>query len=485
MAEKSLKKNAFYSALKVFLTLVFPLITFPYASRILLPEGIGKVNFANSIISYFILIAGLGISGYAAREASRIRNDKKALTKLFKEIITINFICCIIAYVCFFISLILIPKFYDYKDLLLICSIKIFFSVLGIEWVFISFEEFKYITIRTFFIQLFSLIYLFVFVKTKEDIIHYAFFGIITAVGCNIFNFILIGKYIDIHYHPKLEFKKHIKSVIVFFGITVVTSIYTMLDTTMLGFLSNDTEVGYYSASTKLSHMVLSMLTAITSVLMPRLTSYVQSNDEKSFKMLVEKSSNIILLLSIPMTAGLIVLSKPLILLLSGENYIQAVPTMITIAPILIFISFESLLGAQILPSIGKEKISFYSYLLGAVSNVTVNFILIPKYGALGAAIGSICAEGCVCLFQLIYIRRYIFNKIFIKSLFQSLLSSILMIIVIVLLKNLIQNVLFYLFTSFIVGILIYSIVLILFNNYYFVFYFNKLKNKIISIIKK
>ena len=478
MSEKSLKKNAFYSVLKVFLSLFFPLITFPYASRILLPEGIGKVNFANSIISYFIMIASLGIESYAIREASKIKNDKQALTKFFKEIISINIICCFIAYVLFFVALNLIPKFSDYRNLLLVCSVKIFFSVLGIEWIYICNEDFKYITIRTFFIQLINLLYLFIFVKTKDDIIHYAIFGILTAVGCNVFNFFCVGKYIDIRFHCKLEISKHIKSIIIFFGITLVTSIYTMLDTTMLGFLSNDTQVGYYASSTKLGHMVLSTLTAITTVLMPRLTTYNEKNDEKSFSELVQKSANVLLLFSIPMTVGIILLSNPLILLLSGKNYLPAIPTMITISPILIFISFGSLTGGQILPSIGKEKISFFSYICGAVCNLSVNFLLIPKIGSLGAAVGTVCAESLVTIIQIIYVRKIIFSKQLLKNFIQSLISSVVMGLFIIYITTIVTSIILQLIISIIVGIFIYGFLLFIQNNYYFKFYINKFLNK-------
>ncbi len=479
MEQKSLKKNAFYSVLKVFLSLIFPLITFPYASRILLPEGIGKVNFANSIVSYFILIASLGIGGYATREAVKVRDDKQALTKLFKEIITINFTCCVIAYILFFLAVFTVPKFTDYKDLLLVCSIKILFSVIGIDWIYTAYEEFKYITIRSFCIQLFSLIYLFVFVHTKDDIIHYAIFGLLTAVGSNIFNFFLVGKYIDLRYKTKLEFKKHIKTIIIFFGMTVVTSIYTMLDTTMLGFLSNDTQVGYYTASTKLGHMVLSMLTAITAVLLPRLTNYAKNDDKTSFFELVNKSANILLLLSIPMTTGLILLSRPLILFFCGEEFIPAISSMKIISPIIIIISFGSLIGVQILPAIGKEKVSFYSYIAGACINILFNFILITKYGAFGAAISTVFAEFSVTMIQLIYIRKDIFNVLFFKTLFESISSSFVMGLVIFFLHYFIHNLIIQILSSFISGILIYCSILYLYKNNYFLMYLKKINTKI------
>lgn len=479
MKQKSLKKNAFYSVLKVFLSLVFPLITFPYASRIFLPEGLGKVNFANSIISYFIMLASLGLSAYATREAAKIRDDKQALTKLFKEIISINIICCFIAYILFFVALFLVPKFYDYRSLLLVCSIKILFSVIGIEWLFTAHEEFKYITIRSFIVQILSLIYLFIFVKSKEDILQYAFFGILISVGSNFFNFFLINKYIDIHYHPHLEFKKHFKAITIFFGMNIVTSIYFTLDTTMLGFLSNNAQVGYYTASTKLSHMVLSMLTAITGILLPRLTNYAQNKDTDSLKLLINKSTNILLLLSVPMTFGLIILSKPIILLLSGEQYLPAIPAMRILSPLLIIISFGNLIGVQLLPAIGKEKISFYCCLAELITNAILNSILIPKLGATGAAIGSICAESVVTGTQLIISRKMIFNKDFFITLIESIFASIMMVLAIILLLNFIKPLFLQIMISFICGIICYSIILLILKNKTFIFYTQKFLVKI------
>ena len=161
MQQKSLKKNAFYSFLKSFLSLVFPIITFPYASRILLPEGIGKVNFANSVISWFVILAGLGITGYAGREASRKRNDEYAIAKLTKEIFIINGISTIVAYSLFILSFLFVPKFVSYRSLLLVCSIKIFFTTFGVDWIYNAFEEFRYKTIRSFVFQVLALVFLF------------------------------------------------------------------------------------------------------------------------------------------------------------------------------------------------------------------------------------------------------------------------------------------------------------------------------------
>ena len=167
MAEKSLKKNAVFSFIKSFMNLAFPVVTFPYASRILMPEGIGRVNFANSIVSYFSMLAGLGIASYATREAAKIRQDKVLLSKFSKEVFFINLASTFISYVLFFIALFCIPKFSEYRTLLLVCSTTIIFTTIGMGWLYSALEEFRYITIRSIFFQFVSLIFLFLFVRPQ------------------------------------------------------------------------------------------------------------------------------------------------------------------------------------------------------------------------------------------------------------------------------------------------------------------------------
>ena len=192
MEKKSLKKNAAYSFIKAFMNLAFPLISFPYASRVVLPAGIGKVNFANSIIDYFILIAGLGISSYASREAVRVRDDKHLLNKIFREILAINLISTLISYALLVFSLFFVNKFYEYRILLIVCSTKVLFTTIGVDWIFKVEEEYKYITIRSIFFQFTSLILLFVFVHNQNDYI----FGFL----CILYTFCIINSLLK-EYH--------------------------------------------------------------------------------------------------------------------------------------------------------------------------------------------------------------------------------------------------------------------------------------------
>lgn len=480
MAEKSIKKNVVYSSLKAFLTLVFPLITFPYASRILLPEGIGRVNFANSIVSYFTMLAGLGIGAYATRGAARIRQDKIQLSKFVKEVFSINLISTLIAYSLFFITLFFVPKFSEYHSLLLVCSTTIIFTTLGMDWLYSALEEFRYITIRSIFFQCVSLIFLFVFVHTKEDYLKYAFFGIISSVGSNICNFMYARKFVNFNIKVKLEFKPHLKPIFTFFGMSLITSVYTMLDSTMLGFLSGDVEVGYYSAATKLNKMVLGILTAVTGVLLPRLSLYAEKKDESSFELLVEKAMCVVILLGLPCTVGLILLSQSLVLLFSGSEYLPAVLPMQVISPIILIISIASLTGTQILPAVNKEKIALISYCLGAVTNVVINYLLIPRYGALGAAIGTVTAETIVTGFQIIILGKSVVKRTIFVNSFQSFLATTGMGIVVYLIITYVQNILLQIGLGVVCGVVVYGSLLFLLRNRYFRLYSSQFVGRLI-----
>ena len=392
------------------MNLAFPVITFPYASRILAPEGIGKINFANSVVAFFVTLALLGTNSYATREAAKIRDDKYALSKFTKEILFINIFSTVFSYLFFFILVFTVKKFENYTVLLLICSIKIFFMIFGMDWLYAATEEFQYITIRSIIFQIISIVFLFLFVRSPNDLYWYALFGILSAVGSNICNFIHSRLYVDLSIHCKLEVSKHLKYIFTFFGMTLVANVYAVLDTTMLGFLTNDTQVGYYSAATKIVKMIIGILTSLATVLLPRLSYCIEKQDKNVFSSLLEKSMSVFWLLSMPMTVGIFLLTTPLLSTFSGTQFLDAQIPMKIISPLVFIISTASLLGSP-LSAMRKEKISLVAVICGAITNVTLNFCLIPKYGVSGAAIGTVVAESIVTGVQFIYLKSYICNS--------------------------------------------------------------------------
>lgn len=483
MTDKLLIKNAFFSFVKAFLTLFFPLISFPYASRILLPEGIGKVNFAISTVSYFTMLSNLGITSYATRECAKYKNNKIELTKFTKEILSIQFICIIISLILFFISIFTIPKLFAYRTLLLIFSLHIVLNIFTLDWLYYAIENVKIIPLFSFIFQLLSLIYLFCFVKTKDDLIPYAIFGIIPAIGTAFSNTIYSTKYISYKEKIKLNLKKHIPYIFTFFGMTVVTNLFSILDTSMLGFLSIDYELGIYTASIKINKMVIGLVVSLFAVLLPRLHLYYKDN-KNQFISLCQKSLNIVILLAIPISMGLYILSDPLIYLFCGSNYSDSVNVMQIMTPIVCFIGISNLLGTQILPAISKEKLSLLSYGIGCAVNVIFNIILIPNYGAIGAAIATLIAEFITLSILVFFNKNIVFNKNIIKSLIQSVFSALLMLLILELIKYKITNAFLKLILLPIIGMLIYAICLYLLKNPIFYELLEKFKNVLKKLLR-
>ena len=477
MKEKSLKLNATLNIIKQCMNLLFPLITFPYSSRVLNPEGIGKVNFALSIVSYFSLLAGLGIGKYATREAAKIRDDKTLLSKFTKEILAINFTTTIISYALFFIALFAVPRFSEYRALLCICSSTILFNTLGMEWLYNAKEEYVYTTVRGMFFQVFSLILLFTTVKTKDDYIRYAAINVISSVGSNILNFINIRRLVNFKIKDQREIKKHIRPILILFAASVAVSLYNELDKTMIGFISTEEQVGFYSASTKITKLVISLITAILAVISPRLSNYAET-DKKKYNKLLEKTFNIVLLLCVPFTIGLIIMAKPLTLFFCGEKFEPAIPIMQIMSAIIFMIPLATFTHLQIFIPLRKDKYTFYPVLIGAIINAVFNAVLILKFGGVGAGIATVIAETSVTVVSFILVKK---TETPIRKLFrcfhQYLIASLIMgaatyISSYFLTQNFISMVI-----SIVIGIIIYFMTLFAMKNEYI----NKVIFKIIQ----
>lgn len=404
MAEKSLKKNSIVNLTKTLLGLIFPLITFPYASRILGVENIGRVNFANSVMNYFVLFAGLGISNYAIREGAKIRDNQAAINQFCTEILIINIGSTVCSYVGVFL-LLRMPVFQPYKTLLLLSSATILFNVIGINWLFNIYEEFVYITIRTIVFQIVSLILLLTLVKDKNDSTIYAGILVLSSVGANVFNIFYSRKFIRFFPGQPYSIKKHLKPIFIIFGMSIASTIYLNLDMTMLGLQAGDYQTGLYTAASKLNKVVCNVISSVCAVFLPRLAYYLQMNRKDDFRMLVDKAFYYILGLTIPATAGMLVLSKEILLVFSGSAFLEAVPAAMIKAPNIILSVINGFIAVQLFMPLNKEKESLYATIAGAVINCILNYLMIPKWGAAGAAFATICAEGAVFFICLIYLK--------------------------------------------------------------------------------
>lgn len=480
MKEKSLKKNAIFSILKSFMGIIFPIVTFPYASRILLSEGIGKVNFINAIVDYFVLIASLGIQGHGIRELAKVKNDIKQFTKTAKELLTINIISTITAYTLLFLALFFSKKLIQYKHLILICSIKILLTTFGIEWLYKASEDFVYITKRTIFFQLVSIIYLFVFVHKPSDIYHYMFFTILSSVGSNLCNIFYSRKKILYSLKVKLELKPHLKPIFILFGTTIAASVFTLLDSTMLGFMKTDSDVGYYSAATKINRMAITILAAINAVIAPRMSYYLENNKNK-YNELLMTASNIFQALALPMVAGMIILAEPLTFIFCGNNYVSSVLPMKIMSPIIFFVIMGSLLSDQILIPHRKDFHTLISVIIGSIINFILNLIFIPKYSISGAAFASVTSEGIILIIKSLFSKK-LENNFYrqFSLIWQYLLATFIMVLLLIVEIKFLNTGVINLFIEIITGALTYCLVLILFKNEYLLkflkVFFSKIK---------
>lgn len=404
--EKSLTVNFIMNIILSMSAFIFPLITFPYVSRVLLPIGTGKVSFANSIIAYFALFAQLGIPTYGIRACAIVRDDKEKLTKTVQELLIINTIISVLVYIVFIIALFTVPKMRSDSTLFLITSTTIFFNVIGVEWLYKALEQYSYITIRSIIFKFIGLILMFILVKNSSDYVWYGFITIFAASASNIFNFINLHKYVSLKPVGNYNFKVHLKAVTIFFAMSCATTIYTNLDSVMIGFIKGATENGYYNAAVRIKSILVSIVTSLGAVLLPRASYYLENNYIDEFKKISKKAINFVILISIPMMIYFIMFAKESILFLAGDSYAKSIAPMQIIMPTLLFIGLTNIMGIQMLVPLEKEKYVLYSEIAGALIDLVLNALLIPHYGAAGAAVGTLVAEVVVWIVQFKYLKN-------------------------------------------------------------------------------
>lgn len=429
MKEVSLKRNFVLNLLNTVTGLLFPLITFPYASRILFPSGIGQVQFFQSIIDYIALCTSLGIPLYAVREISKIRNDKTLTSKTTAEILLLHAMLTFGGYLIVFILISSVGKIQVDIPLFMLLSATLIFNAIGVPWFYQAVEDFKYITIRTVAIRIISLFALFILVKTKEDLLYYGAITVFANVGSNVFNFFRLRKFIDLNCFDlkSLNPGRHLKPALQIFVLNLIVSIYINLDSVMLGFLKNEQAVGYYSAATRLTKTILGIVTSFGTVLLPRFSNMIGNGQINEFNVLANKAVSFVIALSLPLSIGLGFMATPIIHLFCGPNFDPSILTLQLIAPIILFIGLSGIVGMQILYPQGKERMVIIATAAGAIINFTLNYLLIPQYAQYGAAIATTCAEFLVIAIMLIIGKRHLPFKLLTKQNREYVVASLVM----------------------------------------------------------
>lgn len=431
MKNKSIAKNTIVYTIRIITSMIFPLITFPYISRILSPEGIGEYNFSSSVISYFSLLAGLGISTYAIREGAKVRDNKEKLEKLAQEMFTINIISTFVAYLLFIIVINVVPSFKDYRMILFILSLALPLSMLGTEWIFSIYEDYTYITIRSIAFQIISLILMFIFVKDKGDVNVYAIITVISNAGTNIFNFTYAKKYFRHKFVLSKNLIMHLQPIFILFASAIASQVYINLDTTMLGIVKGNYDVGLYSAATKIYNIVRSLLTAFITVITPRLTYYFsQRQKNNEYNKLLKSSLNGYAAIVFPAGIGIFCISRQALLLIAGQEYVQASLSLKILGIALIFSTLGSYVANEVLIISGQERKILLATITGATVNFLGNIILIPYLSYVGAALTTLIAEIIVFGMQIHFAKRYLRIVDYLDSLIKMMVSCVPMIII-------------------------------------------------------
>lgn len=384
---QSITKNFFYNIIKASTNTVIPLIIFPYLTRTLTPEYVGKIDFASTFVGYFSLLATLGIEVYAIRECSAVRSDREKLSRVSSQIYSINVCTMVIAYALMFIALFLFKELAPHTNAILITSLSILFTICGTTWLNSAMEDFGFITIVTFVMQLLSLAAIFIFVRAPEDYLVRVVIATATTFLINTANIIYRRRFCRVRLVRDMDFRKHIMSIIMLFSLLLSQNIFNNSDIIMLGLMKNDYEVGLYSTGVKCIAIIAQLIGSILWVVLPRLSILYAESDRKEVNELTGKLYSFLITLGLPAAIGMLAVSDEIILLVGGSGYLEGSLSMKILSISFLISQFGiGLCGNFILLPAKKEKQFMVACIITAAANIAANFFVIPSFGAAGAA---------------------------------------------------------------------------------------------------
>lgn len=432
MEVKSIKFNYALNIIRIFVTTLLGLITMPFINKTLGVDSIGRYEFINSIITYFILFSALGIPTYGIREIAKVRDNVKERSKITTELFFILLITNVISYIILFCILYFTPLLNTHKSLVLtICPI-IFFTSLSFEWFYQGIENQLYITTRTVIIKVITLLALFLFINSKDDYILYALILTISIIISNLFNFFYLQKFISLKSFSlkEINIKQHLKGVFTIFLATISISIYLQIDSTLLGIYANESNVGLYTTANKLVRLAILFVTTIGAVMLPRLSYLYKNNETDLFYNYLSNSLKYILLISCPLVILIFSLSKEIILIMAGEEFLGAIIPMKILSILIFIIGLSYYFAFMILYPKGKEKIYTKIVFISAIVSITLNIILIPMYKELATSIVTVIVEAIGLSLMLFFCKKDL-NKVnmFCKDNLVIIVASILMLI--------------------------------------------------------
>ena len=403
----SIKKNLAYNISLNILNVLFPVITVPYVSRVLNPEGIGLANFAITYVSYFALFAALGISIYGVREIAKLKDRTDKISQIFSELFKITLISTLLVSAVFILTLYLVPQLAADRKIFLVSGLTLFFTPVAIDWYFAGLEQFKLITLRSVIIKLLCIAGLFLFVRTKQDVIIYVLLNVLAVVAGNTWNILYAtrkGLKIKL---TGIRTKPHLKPMLILFSSVLAVSIFVMLDTLMLGFMCTYEEVGFYTSAAKIAKLFIPIFSSLGIVLLPRLSYNRQNNKETENSFLLQKSFDFTIFLTVPAMFGLFLLASRFVPFFFGPAFDGAIVPLKILSALILIIGLNNLFGIQVLLGLNLDSKYLISVIIAAILNFCGNLILIPRYGSAGASVASVGAEIVQLVINIYIVLRF------------------------------------------------------------------------------
>jgi O-antigen/teichoic acid export membrane protein len=402
--ESSVKKNLAYNFIYQILAVVLPLITTPYISRVLGPTKLGEYSYSYAIAYYFVMITMLGLNNYGNRSIAMVRDDRERLAQEFSSIYFMQLATGLISLAVY----IAYGLLFSNATMTWVVSLYVISAIFDINWFFFGMEQFKLTVTRNSFIKVATTLGVFIFVKKQEDIYIY---GLIMVVGILASQMVLwpfLKRYTKLVKVSYKDVVRHIKPNLILFIPIVAVSLYKVMDKIMLGALTTKTEVGLYEASERVIQIPMAFIQSMGTVMLPKMTNLIANNDEKKTETYFSNSIMLVMFLSASLCFGIMGCSRYFVPLYYGDGYLKCVYLFQILLPSCVFLAFANVIRTQYLIPRTKDRIFITSVIMGAVVNLLINILLIPRLASVGAAIGTLIAEVIVCVYQAVSIRKEI-----------------------------------------------------------------------------
>lgn len=434
-SSSTIKRNFAWSSVLTVAGYVFPLITFPYVTRVLGVEGIGSYQSADSIIQYFSIFSMLGVSTVGIREVARVKNDDKEMSCVFSSLILLNLVTTLFSIGVLLVLSGIIPSFIAHRQMIYIGIARILCGSLLVEWFFKGIEDFQFITIRALIVRFVYVVSVFLFVRDQDDVVIYFTLTTLITVVNALINIVYSRRFVPLSL-SNLKVKAYIKPVLTLGIYQILTAMYISFNVMYLGAKCGDVEVGYYSTATKLYGIVMSLFTAFTGVMLPRMSSLLAEGKDSEFKDMTSKSIDFLLLFCLPLIVIAEVYAPQIIRIIAGSGYDGAIVPMRIVIPLMFVIGYEQIVIIQMLSPMRKDNAILTNSSIGASVALLLNFTIVPRLGSIGSAIVWCCSELAVLLSAQYFVTKYTGYSFPIRRVTKSVFLIVPSVFVCILLNN-------------------------------------------------